>query len=380
MPYQSVQELPENIKSKYSDKAQAAFMMAFNAIMKQTNDEARAFAGAHSAAQKVEGTSEKPAFTPGKKGVNPFAKESVFREGESADAKFYFEGGFHEAPVRNDDTGVYSVPVTLLREGKSKNSFYYPPAWLDGFASMMEGKKAYVNHETTSEIKDRQSRSVDDIAGWYTDVKHEGNKVNGNLHLVETPRTEHVIKLAQANPELIGLSINAKGKASRSKVDGESVMLAETCEKVYSTDIVTEAAAGGEITAFVASVPMDIEDDNKIPETTEEVEHMSDEDKKMAEWLILESAHKAARDARVAAYLEAEEGMKAEWIAKEREALLLELPEKMREKFAEVEPVHIRTFIEAAKALPPVVGDNSPGTDNKPTEPGTKEYKRKFFS
>ncbi len=378
MPYSNVTELPKNITEKYSDKAQAAFMMAFNAILKQTNDEARAFAGAHAAAQKIEGAS--PGFTSGKKGVNPFAKESVFREGESADAKFFFEGSFHEAPTRDEETGVHSVPVTLIREGKSKNNFYYPRPWLDGFATLMEGKKAYLNHETRSEIKDRQSRSVDDIAGWYTDVKHESGEVKGNLHLVETPRTEHVIKLAQANPELVGLSLNAKGKASRSKVDGESVMLAETCEKVYSTDIVTEAAAGGEITAFVASMTMDIEDDKPIIKPDEEVEKMTEEDRGMAEWLILETAHKSAHEARVAAYLEAEAGMRAEWIAKEREALLTELPEEMREKFAEVEPQHIRTFIEAAKALPPVKGGNPPKVEGEKPEPGAKDYIRKFFS
>ena len=368
--YTSTVELPENIKAKYSDKAQAAFMMAFNNVLKATNDEARAFAAAHAAAQKVEGLPAKG---------NPFAKESVFREGESTDSKFAFEGSFHEAPKRDEESGIYTVPVTLIREGKSRNNFYYPQNWLDGFATMMEGKKAFVNHETTSEIKDRQSRSVDDIAGWYTDVRREDGEVKGNLHLVETPRTEHVIKLAQANPELVGLSINAKGKASRSKIDGESVMLAETCEKVYSTDIVTEAAAGGEITAFVASVPMDIEDDETIPDETipeKEGDKMTDEDRAMASWLIAESSYRATE----AAYLTAEAGVQAEWITREREALIAEVPDNFKASFAEADAVTIRKWLEAAKNLPPVVGDNPPKVEDKKPGPGEDGYPRKFFS
>lgn len=55
MPYQSTSELPQPVKDKYSEKCQRAFMHAFNSVHEKTNDEGRASAAGHSAAQQCEG-------------------------------------------------------------------------------------------------------------------------------------------------------------------------------------------------------------------------------------------------------------------------------------------------------------------------------------
>ena len=51
MPYNTVKDLPENIK-KYSPKLQRQWMHVFNTIYESANDEGRAFKGANSVLKK----------------------------------------------------------------------------------------------------------------------------------------------------------------------------------------------------------------------------------------------------------------------------------------------------------------------------------------
>ena len=377
MPYATVKELPVNIRDKYSDKAQEVFMAAWNQVYKDTNDEARAFAAAHSAADKIDKT------PPVKEAVTVEPTDATFRE-----ASFNFEGVFSEAPTRDEESGVYKIPVTLIQPGLSKNKVYYSKKWLSDFAEAMEGKKAFLNHEKASEIKDRKSRSVNDVAGWYTQVKQdEDGAVKGILNLVETPQTEHVVKIAKANPELVGLSINAKGKASRGKVDSTDAMIAETVERVYSTDIVTEAAAGGEMGAMrlVASVTMDIDDDDKPPTDktidNKEVETMTDEEKASATWLIAEMKHTADSFKTLAdtsGWLLAEKNFADG--AKIIESLMEKVPEKMKPAAEGMDKDRLEKFIEAITAEPPEVKGNPPaGTPVPEKQPGEEGYERKLL-
>ena len=472
--YKDVSELPVNIKSQYSPKAQAAYMAAFNSVFASTKDEARAFAAAGAAADKVDN-------------VNPFAKAAVFMEatwdtayinnlpdssfayiesggtkdgdgktvprslrhfpykddsgavdlphlrnalarapqspfGDNAmpklkaaassagvgkenfrEASYHITGEFAEGAKKNDE-GVYQIPVTLIKPGLSKNKVYYGPGWLDKFASMMEGKKAYLNHETKSEIKDRASRSVNDVAGWYSGVHQSDDlSVKGTLNLVETPRTAHVIKIAQANPELVGLSINAKGKASRGKIDEKDAMIAETCERVYSTDIVTEAAAGGEMEsmAMVAGVQMDLEDEEITMPDTDTIKEAEDQTKwiqaewleteriqetlmkETAGWLLAERDHKAA----VTEWLIEEKHNKSaeariveSYLEAERAEVLKDVPEgDLLTSLKEVEVSKAREIIDGLKKIMPDKPAKSVFQEVEEKQPGEEGYVRKLL-
>ncbi len=374
MPYATVTELPENIKSKYSDKAQKAYMETFNSIYAQTKDEARAFAAAASAANKIDGIVPKG---------NPFAKVEPGKEVEFMEASFHVDGCFSEAPRLDEDAGVYKIPVTLIKPGMSKNKVFYSDAWLGKFAEAMNGGKAYLDHEKKSEIKDRSSRSVRDMAGWYEDVKQDSDmSVKGLLNLVETPSTEHVIKLAKANPELVGLSINARGKASRGKVNGESAMIAETIEKVYSTDIVTEAAAGGEMMRFAASVSMDIEqitDDKIADDNALEDKQMEESIKDNATWLVAEAAYKADMKTWLTLESAHNEKVQAEE-AKILESVMETVPDKFKDVCKGLDSEKVKAFVEALKDEP-AEAKTPPASDNKKPEvkPGEEGYQRKFL-
>jgi cation transport regulator len=53
MPYDKISDLPEAQVDQYSHHQKEAFLEAFNSALKQYGDESRAFAVAHSAAQKA---------------------------------------------------------------------------------------------------------------------------------------------------------------------------------------------------------------------------------------------------------------------------------------------------------------------------------------
>ena len=395
MPYTNTSELPKNIKDAYSDKAQQAFMAAWNNIFKATSDEARAFAGAHSAARKVDGKPvvPAPAGKPppfGGKVAPPFGKAGIEQEqgdlveADFAEASMWLDATFAEAPQLDEATGVHRAKVTVIKPGISANGFYYSDRVLSGLVPLIEGAKAYIDHETKSEIKDRGSRSVKDLMGWYSDV-YQGpeGEVRGMLNFA--PGSERIVEMLRVNPSLVGLSINAKGRASRGEVGGRKVMIAEAFDKLYSTDIVTEAAAGGEVTRMVASVTTEMEE-----EISEVKESMAEEDKLMADWLIAEQAFEVSkRD---------EELSTIKWLAaeadhnKERKDAITEavkeLPEAHRDYMTSIleklptEEIEgeVKRFVEVMKNEPPEKKNDTPaGAVAEGPKPGEEGYQRRFL-
>jgi cation transport regulator len=53
MPYQTISDLPEEQVDQYSSHQKHAFLKAFNNALEEYGDESRAFAVAHSAAQRA---------------------------------------------------------------------------------------------------------------------------------------------------------------------------------------------------------------------------------------------------------------------------------------------------------------------------------------
>jgi cation transport regulator len=53
MPYESISDLPQEQVGQYSRHQKRAFLQAFNSAIEQYKDESRAFAVAHSAAQRA---------------------------------------------------------------------------------------------------------------------------------------------------------------------------------------------------------------------------------------------------------------------------------------------------------------------------------------
>jgi len=122
------------------------------------------------------------------------------------------------------DAEKHAARVTLISPGWSKNNRYYSRDVLTDAAHVFEGVKAYADHPSKSEIKDRPERSVRDLVGYYENVKVEKDgrltadfKIRGAAQewlwpLIATAVTE--------KPDLIGTSINALGKARPGEAEG----------------------------------------------------------------------------------------------------------------------------------------------------------------
>ena len=189
-------------------------------------------------------------------GIGEFAKESDLRE-----ANFHFQGYFEEGRIEPE---LRKADVTVIRPGLSSNGFYYSPKVLAGLVSLMENAPAFANHETKSEIKERGTRDIRDIVGWYQDPRQEGDgSIKATLNF--SPHADWLVRLIEANPALVGLSINAKGTASSGKTpEGKTAVIAESFTKLYSTDIVTEAGAGGEVVRMIASADIPENEEKEV--------------------------------------------------------------------------------------------------------------------
>jgi hypothetical protein len=150
----------------------------------------------------------------------------------------------------------FTVPVTLIRAGWSQNARHYSREVLARAVDKFEGVKAYADHPSKDEEKNRPERSVRDIAGYYTNVKQaDDGALKADLHVIGAARDWlwPLIQETHVKPDLIGVSINALGKTSQGEIEGKRGLIVEDIVKGNSTDIVTTPAAGGKFERLTAS-------------------------------------------------------------------------------------------------------------------------------
>jgi len=142
--------------------------------------------------------------------------------------------------------------VTIIRPGWSENNRYYSREVLAGAARLVEGAKAYADHPTETELRERPERSVRDIVGHYSGARQEGDgRVTADLHVLES--AAWLKSILREAPRLVGISINALGKTSSGIAEGRSGVLVDAIGRIQGADVVTEPAAGGSIDRLVAS-------------------------------------------------------------------------------------------------------------------------------
>lgn len=151
-----------------------------------------------------------------------------------------------------------TVDVVLIRPGWSANGRYYSPDVLAKAAPLFEGVKAYANHPSIEQLRRGEPRSVLEITGQYTNV-HIGP--GGELRATREVFGEAgervwplIVRSVEGKRPVIGLSINAVGKAAPGEIDGRKGIIVEDINAANSVDDVTEPAAGGGYTALVAGV------------------------------------------------------------------------------------------------------------------------------
>lgn len=152
-----------------------------------------------------------------------------------------------------------TVRQTLIRAGKSLNKRLYTDKVLETAAPLFNGAKAFTDHPTRAEMKERSERSVRQISGWFTDTVFENGALVATRHFTNTEAGRDSWSLVEqivtgkAPASLMGASINALGRGRVEKIDGEDVMVIESIDHVVSCDDVTTPAAAGGWQRLVAS-------------------------------------------------------------------------------------------------------------------------------
>lgn len=145
--------------------------------------------------------------------------------------------------------------VCLIQPGDSLNGARYRPEVLEAAAPLFEGVKAFSDHATQHEMRERPERSVRDIVGWFDGVRMTESGLVARFHVADNARWLRELLLdcyEHGKPNLIGFSIDAVAEGRRSP-DNQAFVV-ERILKVRSVDVVTEPAAGGRIVDLVASL------------------------------------------------------------------------------------------------------------------------------
>jgi len=143
--------------------------------------------------------------------------------------------------------------VVIIRAGLSKNNNNYPADVLRLAVPMFEGVKAFADHATEAELRERPERTVRDLIGWFTRPRFD-ESVQGIVSTFVLLEFDVQSKMRQAwelgNKNFIEFSIDASAKGVRNEQGGLNV---EEIVEVASVDAVTFASAGGEAVRLIQS-------------------------------------------------------------------------------------------------------------------------------
>jgi hypothetical protein len=169
----------------------------------------------------------------------------------------------------NEEGSVWDV--TVIKAGTSLNGNYYPDKVLREAVPLFDGARVFVKSDA-QHIKG-EGKDVRNIAGWITGAKFvEGKKTDtgrvvGQLHLsaaVSGIRTLVADAWKRGKRDLVGLSIDAEGKATTAMREGRKVREAQRITKVASVDLIVEPGAGGQLIRMVESFNSEEQDDTML--------------------------------------------------------------------------------------------------------------------
>jgi hypothetical protein len=160
--------------------------------------------------------------------------------------------GLAEATIDEESRMVRGV--TIIAPGWSANRRYYPADVLAEAMPLFDGAKAYADHPSKGDIKNRPERSIHDLVGWYEEVRaDDAGRMRADL-FVEDDRVWPKVKAAvEKKPDYVGISINAVGLTAKGEAEGQKGIIVEAITHVTSGDVVTTPAAGGGFEQMMAS-------------------------------------------------------------------------------------------------------------------------------
>lgn len=198
--------------------------------------------------------------------IETYAPVTAMRE--AADAP---EGHFVEAAA-DDKTGLVWEAV-LVRAGLSKNDRFYPDAVLREAAPLFEGRPIFAKGDI-QHLKG-EGKDVRNIIGYVSNARFVEGAAPDTGYLAGTVT---FLSAASALPEtireawdrgkkdLVGLSIDATGKARTVMRESRKVKMAASIDKVDSVDLIVDPGAGGGLVRMVeaAAPPLSQQEDSDM--------------------------------------------------------------------------------------------------------------------
>ena len=137
---------------------------------------------------------------------------------------------------------------------------YYTRQYITSLLPLVEGAKAYADHQTEREERERPHNSVMKLVGYWSDVKQEPDgRATATLNLSESagwlkPTLTDAEKLnSEKGIVLVGPSINGYGNVRIGEAEGRRGKIVESAKLLQSIDIVTEPGAGGTVDKLIES-------------------------------------------------------------------------------------------------------------------------------
>lgn len=174
--------------------------------------------------------------------------------------------------------GTFLIHVIRPCVGKGRGSHLYEADMLARDAGVFAGWKMYLDHEDPKARAQRSGlpRSVRELGGrvveswWDPNVPAEGRFGQGAV-MGRVKATPFVRELVENDPEIVGVSINARATAVRPVTrGGQRVNLVEGIAPGGSVDWVTEIGAGGRVASLREAVADEALDGDLIDAMTDD--------------------------------------------------------------------------------------------------------------
>ncbi len=159
--------------------------------------------------------------------IGQFAESKEILEAKEGDITI--TGSLKEAVIDRENKIIKDV---VLLTKTSLNNREYTADCRRKALSLFEGAKAFYNHIKKGETH----RDVRDLIGKYQNVREDGDKIKGDLHLIDG--TESLLSVAERMPDVVGNSIHGQGRYKRE--NGKDIV--DEITKVHSVDVVTDPA------------------------------------------------------------------------------------------------------------------------------------------
>ncbi len=165
---------------------------------------------------------------------------------------------FEPVSVQGDP---WAFDCVMISAGPSASGvFYYPPEWINDprTADAYQGAQCYTNHMSEEEMVNRPEGDMNELVGYWANVRAENNALLGRLHIIPTKSNERIRDYCVASvgyrktfpdKNFFGVSIVQIGDWIPFEFQGKQFRKVVNTKEVHSCDIVTKPGRGGMILA-----------------------------------------------------------------------------------------------------------------------------------